>query len=72
MNHEIQDRFLIIENEIDRRIESLISELHDYRDEFRREVDEIKNRIITLVLGKYAFKHSFKNLFPLDQVKEKN
>jgi hypothetical protein len=46
LNQEIEDRILIIENEIDKRIESLISEIHDYRDEFRREVEEIKKKLI--------------------------
>ena len=49
LNQEIRNRFFIIENEIDTRVESLIAELHEYRDEFKRELNEMMNTLIRLV-----------------------
>ena len=36
----------MIENEIDIRIESIITDLHKYRDELRTELNGIKNKFM--------------------------
>ncbi len=46
INHEIEQRFALIENEIDLRVESIIKDLHEYRDEFRKSLDDIKQVIV--------------------------
>ena len=46
LNDEINNKFNLIENEIDIRIESIITDLHKYRDELRDELSGIKTKFI--------------------------
>ena len=46
LNDEINNKFNLIENEIDIRIESIITDLHKYRDELRDELNGIKSDFI--------------------------
>ena len=46
LNDEINNKFNLIENEIDIRIESIITDLHKYRDELRYELNGIKTKLI--------------------------
>ena len=45
INQEVEKKFVLVENEIDLRIESIIKDLHEYREEFRHHLDEIKKVI---------------------------
>ena len=44
ITEEIETIFYILETEIDLRIESIITDLHKYRDEFRKELAELKSK----------------------------
>ncbi len=46
LNDEINNKFYLIENEIDIRIESIVTDLHKYRDELRDELNLIKTKFI--------------------------
>ena len=43
MVSELSSKIEIIENEMDIRVESLISSIHDYRDECKNRLDLIKD-----------------------------
>jgi hypothetical protein len=40
---ELSSKIEIIESEIDTRVESLVSSIHDYRDELKKKLDLIKD-----------------------------
>ena len=40
---ELSSKIEIIENEMDMRVESLVSSIHDYRDECKRKLDLIRD-----------------------------
>jgi hypothetical protein len=40
---ELKSKLEIIESEMDMRVESLISSIHDYRDECKKKLDSIKD-----------------------------
>jgi hypothetical protein len=40
---ELSSKIEIIEDEMDTRVESLISSIHDYRDECKKKLDSIKD-----------------------------
>jgi hypothetical protein len=40
---ELSSKIEIIENEMDMRVESLVSSVHDYRDECKKKLDSIRN-----------------------------
>jgi hypothetical protein len=40
---ELKSKLEIIESEMDMRVESLISSIHDYRDECKKKLDLIKD-----------------------------
>jgi hypothetical protein len=40
---ELSSKIEIIENEMDTRVESLISSIHDHRDECKKKLDLIKD-----------------------------
>jgi hypothetical protein len=40
---ELSSKIEIIENEMDTRVESLISSIHDYRDECKKKLDSIRD-----------------------------
>jgi hypothetical protein len=39
---ELSSKIEIIENEMDMRVESLVSSIHDYRDECKKKLDLIR------------------------------
>ncbi len=45
---ELSSKIEIIENEMDMRVESLISSIHDYRDECKKKLDLIRDDFIRL------------------------
>ena len=44
ITEEIENIFYIHETEIDIRVESIITDLHKYRDEFMKELNELKSK----------------------------
>jgi hypothetical protein len=40
---ELSSKIEIIENEMDMRVESLVSSIHDYRNECKKKLDSIRN-----------------------------
>jgi hypothetical protein len=40
---ELSSKIEIIENEMDMRVESLVSSIHDYRDECKKKLDLIRD-----------------------------
>jgi hypothetical protein len=40
---ELSSKIEIIENEMDMRVESLVSSVHDYRDECKKKLDLIRD-----------------------------
>jgi hypothetical protein len=42
---ELSSKIEIIENEMDTRVESLISSIHDYRDECKKKLDSISDEL---------------------------
>ncbi len=43
MFSELSSQIEIIENEMDTRVESLVSSIHDYRDECKKKLDLIRD-----------------------------
>jgi hypothetical protein len=43
--NELNTKILIVENEMDIRVESLVSEIHKYREEFKQKLDRYKTNI---------------------------
>ena len=48
MLNDLNDKVEIIENEMDLRVESLIEQIHNYRQEFQTNINKIKDEIIKL------------------------
>jgi hypothetical protein len=42
---ELSSKIEIIENEMDIRVESLISSIHDYRDKCKKKLDSIRDNL---------------------------
>jgi len=42
---ELSSKIEIIENEMDMRVESLVSSIHDYRDECKKKLDLIRDHL---------------------------
>jgi hypothetical protein len=40
---ELSSKIEIIESEMDMRVESLVSSIHDYRDECKKKLDSIRD-----------------------------
>ena len=60
ITEEIENLFYILDTEINIRVESIITDLHKYRDEFRKELTDLKSKYT-----KYGSSSSFFDVYHL-------